>query len=114
MSFAPVTAVAIVAATVIRTGSQMALVWTVIHGSAAMSSRTWTGRIDCRNASKKPTRSVVVPEACLPAVLAFDRLAAVAGKESRIERRQQSTGAYADIRTASACGQRFRQSREDE
>jgi hypothetical protein len=40
MSFAPVTAVAIVAATVIRTGSQMAFVWTVIHGSAAMSSRT--------------------------------------------------------------------------
>ena len=38
MSFAPVTAVAIVAATVIRTGSQMAFVWTVIHGSAAMSS----------------------------------------------------------------------------
>ena len=86
MSFAPVTAVAIVAATVIRTGSQMAFVWTVIHGSAAMSSRTCTGRIDCRKASKKPTRSVVVPEACLPVVLAFERpaawLAAVGGAPS--------------------------------
>ena len=47
MSFAPVTAVAIVAPTVIRTGSQSAFVWIAIQGSAAMSSRTWTGRIDC-------------------------------------------------------------------
>ncbi len=43
MSFAPVTAVAIVAPIVIRTGSQIAFVWIVIQGSEAMSCRTWSG-----------------------------------------------------------------------
>ncbi len=50
MSLPPVTATSTVLASVIRTGSHSAFVWTAIQGSDSMSWRTCTGRKAALNA----------------------------------------------------------------
>ena len=79
MSFAPVAAVAIVAAIVIRTGSQIALVWIVIHGSDAMSCADVDGPDRQPEGVHEADSLGCAPDPCLLAGAAFERFGALAG-----------------------------------
>ena len=92
---------------VIRTGSQIAFVWIVIQGSAARSCRTWTGRIDCLKASRKPTRSCVPLDPCLPPAAAFERLRARSSRRTAVRSPSASSARGSVARVGSVTAARL-------